>query len=49
MSTVQVIYFKRIIIVLTLDEGVVGEAVGEAVGVATPFLHELEPSGPCML
>jgi hypothetical protein len=41
----QVIYFKRVIIVLALDEGVVGEAVR----VAATLLHELKPAVPRMV
>jgi hypothetical protein len=44
-TTVQVIYFKRVIIILALDEGVVGEAVR----IAATLLHELKPAVPRMI
>jgi hypothetical protein len=44
-TTEQVIYFKRVMIILTLDEGVVGEAVR----VAATLLHELKPAVPRMV
>jgi hypothetical protein len=44
-TTGQVIYFKRVMIILTLDEGVVGEAVR----IAVMLLHELKPAVPRMV
>jgi hypothetical protein len=44
-NIVQVIYFKRVILVLALDEGVVREAVR----VAATLLHELKPAVPRMV
>ncbi len=44
-TTAQVINFKRVIIVLALNEGVVGEAVREA----ATLLHELRPAVPRMV
>ena len=46
-STVHAIYFKRVIIVLALDEGVVGEAV--SLRVAATLLLELKPAVPRMV
>jgi hypothetical protein len=44
-TTGQGIYFKRVIIILALDEGVVGEAVR----IAATMLHELKPAVPRMI
>jgi hypothetical protein len=44
-TTGQVIYFKRVMIILALDEGVVGEAVR----IAATLLHELKPAVPRMI
>jgi len=46
-TTGQVIHFKRVMIILTLDsdEGVVGEAVR----IAATLLYELKPAVPRMI
>jgi hypothetical protein len=38
-------YFKRVIIILALDGGIVGEAVR----IAATLLHELKPAVPRMI